>query len=104
MATSIAPAELLQLVEHELSGPSPKFLAGELGILDLDSGRYVAACGGVVPLRVLDRVKSEGGLSGTALVTHFGGPMPPEGYTFFWNRGRWARGVTPVPSSPIASP
>ena len=35
------PTELLQLVEHELSGPSPKFLAGELGILELDSGRYV---------------------------------------------------------------
>ena len=35
-----------QLVEPDLSGPSPKFLTGELGILDLDSGRYVAACGG----------------------------------------------------------
>ena len=79
VATAVVPTELLQLVEHELSGPSPKFLTGELGILELDSGRYVAACGGVVPRRVLEHVESEGGVSGTALLTHFGGP--PYGYT-----------------------
>ncbi len=79
VATAVVPTELLQLVEHELSGPSPKFLTGELGILELDSGRYVAACGGVVPRRVLEHVESEGGVSGTALLAHFGGP--PYGYT-----------------------
>ncbi len=79
VATAVVPTELLQLVEHDLSGPSPKFLTGELGILELDSGRYVAACGGVVPRRVLEHVESEGGVSGTALLTHFGGP--PYGYT-----------------------
>ncbi len=79
VATAVVPTELMQLVEHELSGPSPKFLTGELGILELDAGRYVAACGGVVPRRVLEHVESEGGVSGTALLTHFGGP--PYGYT-----------------------
>ena len=79
VATAVVPTELLQLIEHELSGPSPKFLTGELGILEVDSGRYVAACGGVVPRRVLEHIESEGGVSGTALLTHFGGP--PYGYT-----------------------
>jgi hypothetical protein len=79
VATAIVPTELLQLVEHELSGPSPKFLVGELGILELDSGRYVASCGGVVPRRVLEHVESEGGIGGAALLAHFGGP--PYGYT-----------------------
>ena len=79
VATVVAPAELMQLVEHELSGPSPRFLKAELGILDVDSGRYVASCEGVVPRRVLEHVEAEGGGSGTALLTHFGGP--PYGYT-----------------------
>ena len=79
VATVVAPAELMQLVEHELSGPSPKFLKAELGILDLDSGRYVASCEGVVPRRVLEHIESEGGVSGTALLAHFG--RPPYGYT-----------------------
>ncbi len=79
VATAITPQEVLQLVDHDLSGPSSKFLAGELGILELDSGRYVAACSGVVPRRVLEYIESEGGLGGTALLTNFGGP--PYGYT-----------------------
>jgi hypothetical protein len=79
VSTSIAPGELLQLVEHDLSGPSPKFLTGELGILELDSGRYVPSCGGVVPRRVLEHIESEGGVGGAALLVHFGGP--PYGYT-----------------------
>jgi hypothetical protein len=75
----IAPAELLQLIEPELSGPSPKFLSDELGILELDSGKYVPSCAGVVPRRVLEHLQSEGGVSGTAVVARFGGP--PYGYT-----------------------
>jgi hypothetical protein len=78
-ATQIQPAELLQLVERELSGPSPKFVTGELGILDLDRGRYEPACGGIVPRRVQEYIEAEGGLGGTTLLAHFGGP--PYGYT-----------------------
>jgi hypothetical protein len=79
IATQVQPSELLQLVEAELSGPSPKFLTGDLGILELDSGRYVASCGGVVARRVQDHIESEGGLGGTTLLAYFGGP--PYGYT-----------------------
>ena len=78
VATAISPGELMQLVELELSGPSPKFLTGELGILELDSGRYVPACAGVVPRRVQEHIETEGGLGGTALLAWFGGP--PYGY------------------------
>jgi len=79
VATQIQPTELLQLVDAELSGPSPKFLSSELGILDLDSGRYVPACSGVVPRRVQEHIVAERGLGGTTLLAHFGGP--PYGYT-----------------------
>lgn len=79
VATQVQPSELLQLVEAELSGPSPKFLAGDLGVLELDAGRYVPSCGGVVPRRVQERIESEGGLGGTTLLAHFG--APPYGYT-----------------------
>ena len=79
VATQVQPSELLQLIEPELSGPSPKFLTGELGILELDSGRYVPACSGVVPRRVQEHIEAEGGLGGTTLLAHFGGP--PYGYT-----------------------
>lgn len=79
IATQLQPSELLQLVEAELSGPSPKFLTGDLGILELDSGRYVPSCSGVVPRRVQEHIEAEGGLAGTTLLAHFGGP--PYGYT-----------------------
>jgi hypothetical protein len=76
--TQVQPAELLQLLEPELSGPSPKFLDPGLGILELDSGRYVPSSGGVVPRRIQEHVESEGGLAGASLLAHFGGP--PFGY------------------------
>lgn len=79
IVTQVQPAELMQLVEPELSGPSPKFLDSDLGILELDAGRYVPACSGVVPRRVQDHIEAEGGISGTALLAHFG--APPYGYT-----------------------
>jgi hypothetical protein len=79
VATAVAPSELLQLIQPELSGPSPKFLTGELGVLELDAGRYVPACSGVVPRRVQEHIEAEGGLGGTTLLAHFGGP--PYGYT-----------------------
>ncbi len=79
ISTQVAPTELMQLLRADLSGPSPKFLAQELGILDLDSGRYVPSCGGVVPRRILEHLEKEGGLGGTTLLACFGGP--PYGYT-----------------------
>ena len=79
VATQVAPSELLQLVEAELSGPSSKFLTGDLGILEIDADRrYVATCGGAVVQRVQEFIEAETGLSGTALLARFGGP--PYGY------------------------
>jgi hypothetical protein len=79
IATQVQPSELLQLVQADLSGLSPKFLPADLGILDIDAGRYVPACSGVVPRRVQEHIEAEGGLSGTTLLAHFG--APPYGYT-----------------------
>lgn len=77
----IQPSELLQLLATELAGPSPKFLGGDggLGILELDGGRFVPSCGGIVPTRVLGLIEKEGGYSGSTLLSHFG--SPPYGYT-----------------------
>lgn len=77
--TQLQPSELMQLVEPELSGPSPKFLPPELSILELDAGRYNPTCSGVVPRRIQERIEKEGGLSGTSLLASFG--SPPYGYT-----------------------
>ncbi len=77
-ATQVAPSEILQLLELELTGPPSKFLGEHLGILELDNHRYHPACSGVVPRRVLEHIESEGGLSGALLLSHFG--APPYGY------------------------
>lgn len=77
IATRVSNAEVMQLIEPELNAPSPKFL-DELGLLELENGRYVPACNGVVPRRILDHVTSEGGATGAGLYAHFGGP--PYGY------------------------
>ncbi|MCA9488945.1 MAG: BREX system P-loop protein BrxC, partial [Myxococcales bacterium] len=79
VATTVVPSELMQLLEPELNGPSPKFLPDDLGILELDGGRYVPSCSGVVPRRVLEFVEAERGVGGTSLLAHFG--RPPYGYT-----------------------
>jgi len=79
IATQLQPSELLQLIEPELSGPSPKLLPGDLGVLGLDAGRYIPTCEGVVPTRVREHIEAEGGLAGATLLAHFGGP--PYGYT-----------------------
>ena len=73
--TQIQPAELLQLIAKDLTGPSPKFMTGDLGILETDSGRYIPTCSGVVPKRVQEHIESEGGLGGTTLLAHFGSPV-----------------------------
>lgn len=79
IATQVQPSELLIFVEQELNAPAAKFLPGELGILELDSGRYVPTCSGVVPSRVFEFIEAEGGVTGSTLLSHFGGP--PYGYT-----------------------
>ena len=79
VVTDLLPGELMQLLDTDLTGPSPKFMTGELGILDLDHGRYEPTCGGMVPKRVQEYIETEGGLGGTALLAHFG--QPPYGYT-----------------------
>lgn len=78
LATQVSPAELAQLLEQTLSAPSPKFV-DDLGILSLDAGKYVPTCDGVAPRRVMEFVEREQGVSGTTLLSHFGGP--PYGYT-----------------------
>ena len=80
IATQVAPAELLQLVEAELSGPSPKFLDGRARHprarrRTLRRRRAAASSRS----RIQEYIEAEGGLSGTALLAHFGGP--PYGYT-----------------------
>lgn len=76
--TIISPAEIDQLLQKDLVGPSAKFMRDELGILDLDEGRYEPTCSGVVPGRINDKIRGDGGIGGSALLTHFGGP--PYGY------------------------
>jgi len=81
VAIQVQPAELLQLLDADLSGPSTKFLTDKdgLGILEVDAGRYVASCSGAVVSRVREHIEAEGGLAGGTLLAHFGGP--PYGYT-----------------------
>lgn len=77
---AISSKELEQLLEKELTGPSSKFMevAGGLGILSLDSGKYVASCTGLFPTRIAQEIEQHGGLSGQTLVTTF--VHPPYGY------------------------
>ncbi len=75
---AVSDAELAQLLEKHLTGPSPKFMEGRLGILSLDAGKYVATCVGAEPARILQFIESINGASGAALISHFGGP--PYGY------------------------
>lgn len=75
---AILPSELKQLLEKNLSGPSKKFMQDALGILELDAGKYSFTCVGEVPTRIGQYVIDEDGISGNALLTHFGGP--PYGY------------------------
>ena len=73
VATRVSTTEVLQLIELELNAPSTKFL-GELGLLELENGRYVPTCKGNVPTLVLEHVTTSGGATGAGLYAHFGGP------------------------------
>lgn len=74
---AVTEAELAQLLQPVLAGPSTKFLETGLGILSLDAGKYVATCAGAEPARVLAFLESSGA-SGATLIAHFG--KPPYGY------------------------
>ena len=77
-AIQILPAELNQLLQPELTGASSKFLPEELGILELDTGRYVPSCGGEIPRRVLQTIEDDEGLEGSELIKTLG--CAPYGY------------------------
>ncbi|WP_050725309.1 BREX system P-loop protein BrxC [Vulgatibacter incomptus] len=77
-AVAVTEGELGQLLERQLAGPSPKFLGGDLAVLSLDAGRYVANAVGPVPTRILQHIEEQKGVSGAALFAHFG--KPPYGY------------------------
>ena len=70
----IQPSELEQLLLPELTGPSTKFLRDELGILELDGGKYQPTCSGVIPVRIREYIESEDGVSGASLLNKFAGP------------------------------
>jgi hypothetical protein len=75
---AISPAELNQLLDKELTGPSAKFMDGGLGILALDAGKYLARCAGLYPTRIAQEIEQNAGLSGQTLLATFLGP--PYGY------------------------
>jgi hypothetical protein len=75
---AVTVGELTQLLEANLSGPSYKFMKEGLGILELDAGKYVPTCSGEVPARIEQFILDKNGVSGSALLTHFG--SAPYGY------------------------
>ena len=77
-AIQILPTEINQLLQPDLNGASTKFLPEGLGILELDTGRYVPACSGEIPRRVLQAIEDNSGLDGTELLKSLG--SPPSGY------------------------
>jgi hypothetical protein len=81
ITTNLTPAEVMSLLadRDQLTAPSPKLLREELGVLERESGKYVATCAGVVPQRVLAQIQREGETSGQLLLQTLGGP--PYGYT-----------------------
>lgn len=77
-AIQILPTEVNQLLQLNLNGASTKFLPEGLGILELDTGRYVPSCSGEIPRRVLQAIEDNSGLEGTELLKSLG--SPPSGY------------------------
>ena len=77
-AIQILPTELNQLLQQDLNGASTKFLPEGLGILELDTGRYVPACSGEIPRRVQQAIEDNSGLEGAELLKTLG--SAPYGY------------------------
>lgn len=71
---TLQPSELDQLLIQELSGPSTQFLKENLGILELDAGKYVPTCAGLIPTRIRELIESEEGATGAHLLSKFAGP------------------------------
>ena len=80
LPVTVLPSELSQLLLPEVTSTIAKLFShpGGLGILELDGGRPVTACGGVVPRRVQEFLEREGGASGATLLSTFA--RPPYGY------------------------
>jgi len=74
----ILGAEIAQLLQPQLSGPSPKFFEKGLGILAQDAGRIQPTCEGPVPRRILEIIKKAGGIQGGSMLAQLG--RPPFGY------------------------
>ena len=75
----VLKSELEQLLADKLSGPSAKFMAGQLGILELDAGKYIPTCSGEVPNRIWQHILDEKGIAGNNLLSYFN--SPPFGYS-----------------------
>jgi hypothetical protein len=75
---NLTPPEALQPLRTDLAGISKK-LVDDLGIFELDAGRYEPACSGLVPRQIRERIEAEGGIGATTLLGYFCGP--PYGYT-----------------------
>jgi hypothetical protein len=76
---TIEPAEIQQLLQPQLHGPSPKFFEKQLGLLTMDAGKIIPTCDGLVPRRMLELLKRDAGLAGSALLAALG--KPPCGYS-----------------------
>jgi hypothetical protein len=77
----VTEGDLKFLVESkDLAAPPPVFGEGKLGLLVQDSGRFEATCAGAVPSEIFKVIQEQSGISGSSLLSHFGGP--PHGLTF----------------------
>lgn len=76
----VTEGDLKFLVDSaDLGAPPPVFGESKLGILIQDSGRFEATCSGQVPSEIFGVIEKQAGVSGSTLLSHFGGP--PYGYT-----------------------
>jgi hypothetical protein len=75
---AVTDADLGLLLMPQLNGPPTKFMESGLGILSLDSGRYVATCSGAEPSRIFQFIDAAKGTGGASVIAQFGGP--PYGY------------------------
>ncbi|MBK6517532.1 MAG: BREX system P-loop protein BrxC [Polyangiaceae bacterium] len=72
---AVPEKDILFLIENsELAAPPPALGQDQLGILSLDAGRYAVTCSGRVPSALLSYIKQHGGVQGSTLLAHFGGP------------------------------
>ncbi len=78
MDVAVTEAEMKQILQPTLSGVSSKFLPGQLGLVEVEGGRYTVPCSGEVPSRIANLLEQERGATGAVLIQSFGGP--PCGY------------------------